>query len=296
MNQEHMSIDKKIEPRLKDLKISTRTVIATIKNCKFDISNIFEFFPMESRLNPDIQLIFMYNNTNTKGICPPHKLNKKKKNSFRNSLNLIISYKNNTYNIKISRLGKLHITGAKQVEDTSTVIKFILETFITMNDSNRDACVQFENDDVIITLDVIMTNFIFDCHFKIDKEKLNKILNNTQNKFINLFLCSFGYTGLNMKKPLAFDTLKDKVYSQVYTLHDFRNAKSFVSNTDIWKETKEERTCFGKKKHSFNTWLVFHSGKVIVSGIEEKVMEEDFLEFREFIMKHRSLIEEKIDV
>ena len=211
MNQEHMSIDKKIEPRLKDLKISTRTVIATIKNCKFDISNIFEFFPMESRLNPDIQLIFMYNNTNTKGICPPHKLNKKKKNSFRNSLNLIISYKNNTYNIKISRLGKLHITGAKQVEDTSTVIKFILETFITMNDSNRDACVQFENDDVIITLDVIMTNFIFDCHFKIDKEKLNKILNNTQNKFINLFLCSFGYTVLNMKKPLAFDTLKDKV-------------------------------------------------------------------------------------
>lgn len=275
-----------------DLKISTRTVIATIHDCKFDIINIFKLFPLNSTFNSNFQTIFMYNNKETKGTHK--KALKKTKTSFRNSVNIIISYKESTYNIKISRLGKFHITGAKNIKDTTEVVKYILEVFLDMNDSNRDDCVTFEKKDIVVWFDIIMTNYIFDSGFKIDKQKLNKLLNETKlsNNFINLYETSFGYTGVNVKKLLDINTGEMSVNSPVFTLNDFKN-----SNENEWIETKRERTTFGKKGATkFNTYLVFHSGKVIVSGIQEELMEKDFREFQHFILSNKEYIQENIEL
>jgi len=46
----------------------------------------------------------------------------------------------------------------------------------------------------------------------------------------------------------------------------------------------------------YNTFLVFHSGKVIMSGINKKFMEKDFYKFKGIMSTSRKYIEEKLDI
>jgi TATA-box binding protein (TBP) (component of TFIID and TFIIIB) len=57
----------------------------------------------------------------------------------------------------------------------------------------------------------------------------------------------------------------------------------------------QERFLIQTKKRKFNTFLVFHSGKVIMSGMTEENMNKDFQFFYKFLMENRNLIEEKIE-
>ena len=51
-----------------------------------------------------------------------------------------------------------------------------------------------------------------------------------------------------------------------------------------------------KKKKKYNTFLVFHSGNIIMSGMIEELMEPAFNIFQNIITDSKNLIEEKLDL
>ena len=68
------------------------------------------------------------------------------------------------------------------------------------------------------------------------------------------------------------------------------NWDSFIKNID--KKDGDKMTA--KKRYS--TFLVFHSGEVIMSGMNIKMMKPHFDTFSTMIKDSRHLIEEKLDI
>jgi hypothetical protein len=126
-----------------------------------------------------------------------------------------------------------------------------------------------------------MTNIVFDIGFHIDKIKLNKLLKQSKN-FYSLFETNFGYTGMNIKIPLS----EDAYYISIPFM-TLQNNQWIVNYQKMKVQTK-------KKK--FNTFLVFHSGKIIMSGMCEENMKGDYEFFKNFLVENRKLIEEIIEV
>jgi TATA-box binding protein (TBP) (component of TFIID and TFIIIB) len=68
-----------------------------------------------------------------------------------------------------------------------------------------------------------------------------------------------------------------------------------------WKRSKisyqlylQQRGSVKREKKKFNTFLIFHSGKIIMSGMHEDSMKDDFLFFSTFLKENQNLIEEII--
>jgi flavorubredoxin len=49
-----------------------------------------------------------------------------------------------------------------------------------------------------------------------------------------------------------------------------------------------------RSKKKYNTFLVFHSGNIIMSGMTEKTMQNDYEMFSNLLKKWKNTIEEKI--
>ena len=114
-----------------------------------------------------------------------------------------------------------------------------------------------------------------------DKKKLNNIILKETN-FYNLFETSFGYTGMNIKLPLEENWNQFEI-----PFYSFHNNKWTHSTINFKNRQKE-------KKQKFNTFLVFHSGKIIMSGMCEENMEKHYNFFRNFIESNRASIEETL--
>ena len=210
--------------------------------------------------------------------------------SFRNSLNLlVVSDAGRILTIKAGRLGRFHITGAKTEEECYSIIKYLVELILTVV-PDKDIFVfsssseQRASDSLVrIKFLTIMTNYIWNINFKIDKEKLNTLLNN-QSDFINLYETSFGYTGVNVKKEINLEKYKNKIEIPIFVYNQYE---------ETWTRESENRKQFGKdNRPKHNTFLVFNSGKIIVSGIQEQMMESDFNLFSAFLLNNRHEIEE----
>ena len=133
----------------------------------------------------------------------------------------------------------------------------------------------------------------FDLNFIVDREKLDEYFNN-QTKYFSLLETSFGYTGVNIKFPLSKDIneliLKKLIYDETGSVV----TRSSVSYKDHFESKQDQKKKAGKQR--YNTFLVFHSGKVIMSGIERSFMEDTFYEFMKIIDSCYDIIKEKLEV
>ena len=306
-----------------DLNFSTRTMIAEL-NYNINIKKLFDSLPIYHLLKEygRTHICYMYDKHNSKGdVTKKKKKSKKKKKkeegpasvspspikgcpgpnipvstttttttlkSFRNSLNLLVeSNSGRILTIKAGRLGRFHITGARNEEECYSIIKYLVELILT---SNKDIFVFSSSADrrpsdslLRVRFLTIMTNYIWNINFKIDKEKLNTLLNN-QSDFINLYETSFGYTGVNVKKEINIEKYQNKIETPIFVYNQYENT---------WSRQSENRQKFGKdNRPKHNTFLVFNSGKIIVSGIQEEIMQSDFDLFSSFLLKNRHHIEE----
>ena len=138
-----------------------------------------------------------------------------------------------------------------------------------------------------------MRNIDFSIGFNVDREKLARYMS-TQTEFHSLLETSFGYTGVNIKIPLENDitkleikklTYKDDNWVEVYTTYE--EYLNRLNNKDQQKKLNKER---------WNTFLVFHSGRCIMSGITAEFMRESYYYFLKIIRTCHKQIEEKLDV
>lgn len=261
---------------IENTNISTRTIISDV-NIELDIDTIFKSIPFHERLNEHpCYVVAMYHKNVSKGDMSVFQ-NKKNNASFRNAVNIIIKIDDKLVNIKVSKHGNFQITGCKNKHHSYIAICYFIELCL----KHCPDAVHKQMDDIHIYFYTVMTNIVFNVGFNIDKKKLNNIILKETN-FYNLFETSFGYTGMNIKLPLEENWNQFEI--PFYSLHNNKWTHSTINFKNRQKE----------KKQKFNTFLVFHSGKIIMSGMCEENMEKHYNFFRNFIESNRASIEETL--
>ena len=265
-----------------DTNVSTRTIICDI-NIEVDCDKMFDILPFHKKIeNYQCLLVAMYHKNLTKGDISVFQ-DKKCGDSFRNAVNLIFRIDEKLINVKVSRHGNFQITGCKKKEHAYECIQYFIELMFLICPST--ITINNKNHEIVIFFTTVMTNIVFNIQYKVDKQKLNRLLSKKETKFYNLFETNFGYTGMNIKLPLN-DSDKN------FRIPSYR----FCPDKKEWKKEmiyseKDEK----KKKQKFNTFLVFHSGKIIMSGMCEESMNNHFIYFKDFLQENKSEIQEVIE-
>lgn len=292
---------KKILPNFKDIVVSTRTIIGT-SNININIEDVFNqlevvhytVIPKKrgrkkqvTVVNPNTHLkdgdiITLKYQNELKGVDLSKKKKKKiNKKYFRNSLTVVMFLDNKFINFKISNNGKFQMTGCKFTDHAINCIKIFIDQ-IKHNYTK----------DIEVTFLTVMTNIDFNLGFLVNRENLDIYINNF-TEYNSLLETSFGYTGVNIKFPMEKDIDMDleKIIlslSENKWNHTNTTYKKFVKTLPIKDQEKH------KNKKRYNTFLVFHSGNVIMSGMVSKYMENVYNNFVNIIKQNKDNIEEQL--
>lgn len=260
--------------------ISTRTIIASVP-LQFTVGTIFDKIPLHYKIPGfDCEIVTCYFREKKKGELS-HKKSKTLRSSFRNVVNLILRTGDRYINLKLSTHGNLQITGAKDKNKVYHAVSYLL---FTVHQTCPEIVVEWK-DKIEIVFRTVMTNMVFSVDYLIDKKKLNNVIQTSTN-FYNLVETSFGYTGMNIKIPVE-NELQSTQASKCIEI-DFLTQQHQLLDKIV--------SLHFKKNQKFNTFLVFHSGKVLMSGIDEQTMMNDFHLFQNFLQIQKKNIEEKIIV
>jgi len=299
---------KLIMPSFNDIKVSTKTVIAST-NASYDIQRLFEALPIVPYIlvkkkrgrkknipspdpNKDIEsgsIITLKYFEHIRGVDLKPKKSKRK--YFRNALSVVMKVKQKLVNFKLSKNGKFQMTGVKTNEHAILCVKFLWQHILNIN---NHTLYTLEGDLLKVILKVVMTNVDFSVGFLINRSNLD-IYFNSNTDYNSLLETSFGYTGVNIKFPVKVNPYKKlpefilNIKTGEWNEHSISYLEYFTNLSDT--EQKKE-----KNKQRYNTFLVFHSGNVIMSGTMKEHMEPYYYNFLEIIKESRSVIEEKLDI
>lgn len=204
---------------------------------------------------------------------------------FRNGLTIVLLTNSKLLNFKVPNKGKIQITGCKGEKDAKACVEFLWD-FLKQHPSvyqlNKGTCFTY-------CLVTVMTNIVFKVGFEINREKLDMYMN-TNTDFHSLLETSFGYTGVNIKKPFNIDP---KMYISQFVEEGKTFIHSRITYEDYFNEwlSAEERNKEQKKRRN-NSFLVFFSGSVIMSGMNIAYMQDEYQQFLHIITKAQPFIEE----
>lgn len=295
-------------PKFDDIEISTKTVIAHT-NIKLDIKNIFEKIPITDYVIvqkrrgrkkkdavidpnkdiPDGSIITLKYQKQLRGVDLKAKKKSAKGGFFRNSLTVVTVMDGKLLNYKISDNGKFQITGCKNDEHPVKVIDF----FVKYLKTHCEGYYKYEGNIFSIFI-TVMTNIDFNLGFTINKENLDNYIN-TRTEYNSLLETSFGYTGVNIKIPLRIPTdfFLDKV---TYDEENDKWVKSKITYIEYLNMIPEKDKLKESKKIRYNTFLVFHSGNVIMSSMKKDFMGDYYEKFINIIKECKTEIKEKIEL
>lgn len=273
-----------------DLKVSTRTIIATAK-VELDIVNTFENMPMSPRQftflgethNTHIDIMY-YKNKMRVNNCKDIVQNMSDQKSFRNALNVIMIIDNcKKVNFKVSKNGKFQITGCKDITHAKMCVYSFLDALV----QKCPEAVHTREGEILVFFEVVMTNVDCGTGYCIDRAALDTIVNTT-TPYHSLLETSFGYTGVNIKLPVEMDWQNMDVPVISWKTEDptslQESKKPLSSVSDNIRDKKK-----------FNTFLVFHSGQFIMSGMREETMRDDYYRFIGILKNNQSKIREVLD-
>lgn len=297
-------------PEFVDIKVSTKTFIVTT-NITLNIDILFDMLPITpyivipkkrgrkkksfvedpNKFIKDGSIITLEYQGKLRGVDIKKKTNKPKNGAyFRNSVTIVMIIDNKKINYKVSRNGKFQMTGCKYDEHAATCI----QTFWSYIKDYKEGY-SFNNNDKNISAIFIpaMRNIDFGLNFKVDREKLDGYFNNS-TKYTSLFDPSFGYTGVNIKmlENKNITTLKLK---KIECNGDKWSKPYFVPYSDYINMLPQKEKDKKLNKKRYNTFLVFHSGKVIMSGMEETFMKDAYYDFLNIIRDCYNIIEERLN-
>jgi TATA-box binding protein (TBP) (component of TFIID and TFIIIB) len=281
-----------------NFSISTQTLIVSM-NINIDCQNFYNF--IQCYPNPNVS----YGKSKTK-IDSPQDINegsilfarykheykgtplkKIKEKYFLNSVTLIMKIDTKFINIKVSNKGKLQITGCSQNVYAVKILKYIWGLI----QSQSCRIWNWNTDQHIFEAKIIpvMCNINFSIGFQINRETLNQIIN-TQTKHISILETSDGYVGVNIKISANEEPIEEICIDQ-YT---FENEKWISKGTKLIDYIHTLSPKEQKKKIAkcyVNTFLIFYSGKVIMSGGTSYInRKRAYEEFMSIIQKYKTNI------
>lgn len=297
-------------PEFDDIKVSTKTFIV-MTNIIVDLKKLFDFLPVteyvalpKKRGRKKKSNIFEYNKDIAQGSIITLKFEnqlrgvdlkqkkslKKKVKWFRNSFTVVMINDNKPINFKICQNGMFQITGCKFDKHAEDCVKYIWD-YIKDQDKSiftfKNDAAHFET--IFIP---VMRNIDFSVGFLVDREKLTRYMN-TQTQFHSLLETSFGYTGCNIKIPITRDITTMDI--KKLTFEDDKIVETKITYGEYLKCLSEKERTKKLNKNRYNTFLVFHSGRTIYSGLTYEYMKETYYYFLEIMRTCYDQIEERLD-
>lgn len=272
------------------MKVSTKTIIATSNILLEDMSQIYKLLPIEEQ-NP-IKTIYFKNEIrgneewSTKAFRRIHK-------SFRNAINVVMEIPDGIslkrINFKLSKNGKFQMTGCKTEAHAVTAVEmFITHLLKYCRDYIRVVSIPEKSDSLIrIYFQTVMTNVDSRVNFTIDRQKLDELLH-SETMFHSLLETSFGYTGVNIKIPIdkSWMSLPVPIIETMDGEHWERSETPLDKIIPPYLFTDKQR---------FNTFLVFHSGNIIMSGMRMETMSTHFNMFMNMLHQWKHKIKETLE-
>jgi TATA-box binding protein (TBP) (component of TFIID and TFIIIB) len=299
-------------PEFDDIKVSTKTFII-MTNINLNLRKLFDFLPItdytvipkkrgrkkkiatvdQAVIIESGSIVTMKFENLIKGVELKQKKNLKKKSKwFRNSFTVVIMLDNKPVNFKICQNGVFQITGCKFDRHAEECVKYIWQYIKEEKDIYNFSR---ENENNLEALFIpAMRNIDFSLGFIVDREKLAKYMT-SQTEFHSLLETSFGYTGVNIKSKIEFRIQDMKIKKMSHTSEDGWTEKMTTYAEYLTKLSEKDRL---KKlnKQRYNTFLVFHSGRTILSSICADFARDSYNYFVKMIKKSYDQIEERLDV
>lgn len=286
------------------LVVSTKVFIV-VTNLIVDIQGLFKFLPTTEYIvvpkkrgrkgkkqivDPNIHIpngaiISLEYQDQLRGVRRKPKKNNNNK-YFRNSLTVIMKVDNKFINFKISQNGKQQMTGCKYDEQAEQCIKYFWDYIKDNHDLYTFASPTSKTNGELKCMYVpAMRNVDFSLNSLIDREKLDHHFN-MNTDYYSLLETSFGYTGVNIKFRMTKDIqdLKLKTYTYDTKSSEPKWSNMFLSNYSEYLDLLNKKDRLKKvNKQRYNTFLAFHSGKVIMSGMEYTYMIRDYYNFLKIV-------------
>jgi hypothetical protein len=300
-----------------DIKISTQTIIG-ISNLTINTEKLFHKFQIvpykiiekrrgrkkktEVEQIPEIlddgSIITVKFGDTIRGVDT--KQYKKQGKYFRNALTIVMFMDKKLINFKISKNGKFQFTGCKDINHAIKCIQYMWRQINTesykidvkIDDNHSLYEFQDNTNQFTIRFLTVMANIDFNIGFPINREKLD-IFINSNTIYNSLLETSFGYTGVNIKIKVADDI---NFYINCMTYDDKNN--NWDLSKILYSDFVNLHIDYQKYKHKFryNTFLVFHSGNIIMSGFNPEYMRNCYQHFRRLLVENRKHIEEIIQI
>lgn len=296
--------DALVFPDFDDIKVSTRTFIA-MTNLTLDLKKLFDFLPItdykvfpkrRGRKKKSVQvdpnqdippgsIIKLKFEDKLRGVDLKKKKDKGK--WFRNSFTVVIVLGDKNINFKVCKNGMFQITGCKSHSHAEDCVKYIWDYIKDAHDFYS-----FSRGDKIESFFVpAMRNIDFSLGFQVDREKLARYMS-TQTEFHSLLETSFGYTGVNIKIPVTEDIVTMDVKKLTYDNEWIEEMVSYNEYLDLLPPKEQDKKL---NKPRYNTFLVFQSGKTIMSGATRDFMRDTYYYFLRIIRRCYNQIEERLD-
>jgi len=296
-------------PEFDNIPVGTRTFIV-MTNMTVNISALFKFFPLTKYIvipkkrgrkkknkiedpNKNIKdgsIITLELAREIRGVS----LKNKKKNGeigdfFRNSLTVVMFVEGKKLNFKISQNGKFQITGCKTEVQAEKCIKYIWAYIKDAPDLYKLASSKY----LKATFIPAMRNILFNLNFKVNTEKLSQFFNSNSYKSL---LETGSYTGVNIKFPINQAMTDLKLKQIIYKVQKSVWCKPIQVPYEYYLKTLKQKEIEKKlEKKRYNTFLVFHSGKVIMSSICAEFARDTYYLFTNLIRENYKLFKENLD-
>jgi len=302
------SSNKPITPPFDDISVSTKTVIART-NATYNIHSLFEKLPVMPYI-----VVPKNRGSRKKGFRPPVEdpnqhlpdgsiitlkyfeavrgtdLKKKRSSKyFRNALSVVMRVGGKLVNFKLSKNGKFQMTGVKKDSHAVDCVKYIWKYIL---DTGDHTLYNLESVDLDVVVKVVMTNIDFSLGFRVHRESLDQYFNK-HTAYHSLLETSFGYTGVNIKFP-CFPNMDQKLQRYSLNIETREWQQSDVALGKYIEILPPAELSKEKNKTRYNTFLVFHSGNVIMSGGRAVDMIHAYNEFVQIIATCKDQISERL--
>jgi hypothetical protein len=301
---------------------TTRTVVAD-SNIVVDKEKLFDILPISEYAPPERKrgrqkasedpkspsqahvvrnlvsgsIVFAGYGNRTKGVSP-----KGSTTTFKNSITIVMVIKQRLVNFKLTQNGRFHITGNNDNYHIEKCIKHMWKLI-----QQYPEIYTIDGTSVKVTVWPSMVNMKTNIGFRLDRQMLNTYVN-TQTEYISMFETSSGSASVNVKMPLnaaplTLSTLTHRSGkwvrgTTVVDMDVVAKPRSRLQPTGLRSTTSRTPPAERSGKMSdmsgrFVTFLVFHTGEVIMSSLDEQLMAPYFDTFVGILESCRQEIELK---
>lgn len=261
---------------------------------------------------PDGSVIRMQYKNNVKGVVSPKNKKKDKETFFLNSITLVLIIKesgspskrisqtsssdgiqqhNKKINVKVSKNGKLQLTGIKSDDHFVESVRHIFKYMDQLKSYTGKEIYEISNGEEFpkIIFNVVMKNIDFNLNFSVDRESLDMFINEN-TEYFSLFESSIN-TGVNIKKESLNPYDSNMICLKIKKDESEITSVLYSDYFELLDEKEKQKLLKKKKKFTF---LVFQSGSCILSGSGGD-MKKTYEEFMCIMNANQQVFEEKLD-